>query len=198
MTRSATDWLRSLPSLTGIPPAFDPSDAPDTPEQLFLEWISAASEAGVAEPHAMTLATVDRDGFADARTLILKDVDRRGWAFAGHRVSRKSEQLFERPVAALNFWWQPVTRAVRVRGSVIPADADESAADLVARSPAARDGIRPGDWLLWRLVPDRVEFWQGSVDRRHLRLVYERAGEGWTRRIATGHTDTHQSGETNA
>ena len=59
------------------------------------------------------------------------------------------------------------------------ATAEESAADLAARSAAARDGIEPGGWVLWRLVPDRVEFWQGSSDRRHLRTIYRRTAEGW-------------------
>lgn len=195
MTTSPADWLRGLPSLTGTPPDPDPAAVPDDPETLFVEWIVGAVQAGVPEPHAMTLATVDAEGAPDARTVILKDVGSRGWAFAGHRASRKAEQLAARPVAALDFWWQPVMRAVRVRGSVVQADAADGAADLAARSPAARDGIAPEDWLLWRLVPDRVEFWQGAVDRRHLRLVYERAVVGWTHRIATGHTEPHQSGE---
>lgn len=92
----------------------------------------------------MTLATVDAEGIPDARTLILKEVSARGWAFAGHRSSAKGQQLAAQPAAALNFWWQPLVRAVRVRGRVEQASADESAADLAARSPAAREGIAPG------------------------------------------------------
>jgi pyridoxamine 5'-phosphate oxidase len=61
----------------------------------------------------------------------------------------------------------------------VEASAEESAADLAARSAAARDGIGPGEWVLWRLVADRVEFWQGSPDRRHLRTIYRRTDDGW-------------------
>ncbi|MGF6823330.1 pyridoxamine 5'-phosphate oxidase [Microbacterium sp. ZKA21] len=198
MTASSAEWLRSQPTLTGTPPALDPSALPDVPERLFLEWLSAAIEAGVPEPLAMTLATVAADGIPDARTLIIKDVDRRGWAFAGSRASRKGEQLSLHPAAALNFWWQPVMRAVRVRGRIVEADAEESAADLAARSPSARAGIGPGEWVLWRVVPERVEFWQGAVDRRHTRIVYERTGESWTHRIVIGHTDNPPNGEISA
>ncbi|WP_368660514.1 pyridoxine 5'-phosphate oxidase C-terminal domain-containing protein [Corynebacterium sp.] len=28
-------------------------------------------------------------------------------------------------------------------------------------------------WRLWRLVPERIEFWQGSTDRRHQRVIRE-------------------------
>lgn len=172
-------WLRVQPTLTGAAPAFDAGAAPEDPVTLFREWLRAAAGAGVAEPHAMTLATVDADGIPDARTLILKDVGAEGWAFAGTTSSRKGRQLAVHPAAALTFWWQPVLRAVRVRGPVAEASRADSLADLAARSPAAREDVDPDEWALWRVVPTRVEFWQGSIDRRHLRLVYEREDGRW-------------------
>lgn len=181
METTPAAWLRARPALTGSAPALHPGSVPDDPLALFLNWITTAAEAGVAEPHAATLATVDADGVPDSRTLILKDVDERGWAFAGPRSSAKGQQLAANPAAALNFWWQPVLRAVRVRGPVREAASDESAADLAARSAAARAGVAEGDWVLWRIVPSRIEFWQGSTDRRHTRIVYTRDGSGWLR-----------------
>lgn len=174
-------WLRALPVLTGSAPALHPESVPDDPLALFLNWITTAAENGIPEPHAATLATVDAEGVPDARTLILKDVDERGWAFAAPRSSAKGRQLATVPAAALNFWWQPIARAVRVRGPVREASAAESAADLAARSPAARAGVAEGDWALWRIVPTRIEFWQGRRDRRHVRIVYTRAAAGWRR-----------------
>ncbi|WP_136052476.1 pyridoxamine 5'-phosphate oxidase family protein [Microbacterium sp. K36] len=178
-------WLRALPTLTGVAPPLRLADLPDDPVLLFQDWVRAAAAAGVAEPHAATLATVDADGMPDARTLILKDVDARGWAFAGARSSGKAAQLDAHPSAALNFWWQPQRRAVRVRGTVHEASAAESAADLAARSASARAGLGPGDWVLWRVVPTRVEFWQGASDRTHTRIVYDVVGRGW-RHTVTG------------
>ncbi|OZB81037.1 MAG: pyridoxamine 5'-phosphate oxidase [Microbacterium sp. 13-71-7] len=186
MDTTPAAWLRERPSLTGTPPALHPDAVPDDPLALFLNWITAAAEAGVAEPHAATLATADADGTPDARTLILKDVDERGWAFAGTRSSAKGRQLAVNPAAALNFWWQPVLRAVRVRGPVVEAPAGESAADLAARSAAARAGVADGDWVLWRIVPNRIEFWQGATDRRHTRIVYTREGDRWLRSWSGG------------
>lgn len=69
----------------------------------------------------------------------------------------------------------PQARAIRVRGPVEEATREETEADLAGRSPAARALVAPGDWRVWRLRPDRVEFWQGSPDRNHLRIVYTRA-----------------------
>jgi pyridoxamine 5'-phosphate oxidase len=183
---SVTSWLRALPTLQGQAPALSLADLPPDPDSLFLSWIRHAAAAGVAEPHAATLATVGEDGVPDARTLVLKGVNGRGWAFAGPRSSRKGGQLARNPVAALAFWWQPLVRAVRVRGNVEEASAADSRADLAARSASARADVAEGDWVLWRLRPTRVEFWQGAVDRRHARVVYERSEADWARSVESG------------
>lgn len=183
------EWLRGRHALTGIATHWDLGALPDDPNALFAAWLRAAAEDGVPEPHTVTLATVDADGLPDARTLILKRIDDRGWAFAGTRSSRKGAQLAASPAAALNFWWQPQVRAVRVRGRVVEATLEESAADLAARSPAAQAEIEDGDWVLWRIIPTRIEFWQGSRDRRHTRVVFDAVDGGWSRTIIGGSAD---------
>jgi len=186
VTTETAALLRAIPSLTGTSPELRLDRLPPEPVQLFREWLQTALDRRVPEPHAATLATVDSAGMPDARTLVLKDVDEHGWAVAGTASSAKGSQLAANPAAALDFWWQPLVRAVRVRGPVIRASAEDSAADLAARSVAARADVEPGDWILWRIRPVRVEFWQGSVDRRHVRIVYTADGDAWRRDIVGG------------
>jgi pyridoxamine 5'-phosphate oxidase len=130
--------LRRLPSLAGPLPEFDPDAAPADPDRQFERWLGDAIEAGVVEPHAMALSTVDPTGRPSARVLILKSLVDGRWAFASGAGSRKGKELANTPWAALTFYWPALGRQVRVRGAVEAADAEASAADFLARSPGAR------------------------------------------------------------
>src|SRR3984885_3349674 len=132
------DLLRGLPVFDRRLPAFDTEAVPAEPSALFLAWLHEAIDAGVSEPHAMTLSTVDAEGRPDARVLILKDVDPDGWQFATATVSAKGSQLAATPHAALSFHWREVGRQVRVRGQVAPADPSVSAADFLAKPGGSR------------------------------------------------------------
>lgn len=142
--------LRRLGVFAGDLPPFDPARLPDDPIDLFVVWIGAAIDAGVPEPHAMTLATADADGAPSARVVILKDVHDGGWEFATDARSRKAVDLGVNPRGAANFYWQPQARQVRLRGPVLDRGPQVSAADFHSRSPASRAAalaVRPGEPL---------------------------------------------------
>lgn len=130
--------LRAIRVFDGELPKFDLTDVPDEPTALFTEWLLAAVDAGVPEPHAVVLSTVDGAGRPDARVLVLRDVDEQGWWFASSSTGPKGAQLAGTPLAALTFYWPGMARQVRVRGEVRRASAEDSARDFLARGPAGR------------------------------------------------------------
>ncbi|MBE3015738.1 pyridoxal 5'-phosphate synthase [Microbispora sp. NEAU-D428] len=136
---SIRDLLRGLPVFDAELPGFDVDAAPSDPVALFVEWLTSAVEAGVREPHAMSLATADAGGRPSSRVLICKDLGADGtWYFATSAGSRKGRELAATPYAALAFYWPEQGRQIRVRGTAFAADAQRSAADFLARSPGAR------------------------------------------------------------
>jgi pyridoxamine 5'-phosphate oxidase len=120
-------------------------DVPDVDADPIVQWhrwYDAAVVAGVVEPNAMTVSTVDEDGTPDARIVLVRGADARGFAFYTNYDSAKSRQLAARPVAAAVFGWLDLHRQVRVRGTVdrVP---DAESDDYFASRPR---GSQLGAW----------------------------------------------------
>lgn len=110
---------------------------PDPLVQL-RRWLDEAIAADLAEPTAITLATVDASGMPDARIVLLRGMDERGvWWFTNRR-SVKGRQVAANPVAALVAHWQPMERQVRLRGRVQLLSDAESDAYFASRPRASR------------------------------------------------------------
>ena len=120
--------------------ALDRADLPDDPLGLFQSWFADAQGAGVAEPNAMTLATVGPDGRPSARIVLLKGADARGFAFYTNHESRKGRELDAHPFAALVFWWGPLERQVRIEGRAERVPGDEADAYYASRPRGSRLG----------------------------------------------------------
>ncbi len=123
---------------------FDTSDVPDTPQELFGQWLDRAIALDVAEPQVMTLSTIDAEGEPDARMVVLLDVNEQGWHFAASTLSPKGQQLGTTPRAALTFYWPDLAQQVRLRGPVLPLAAEASVADFFRRPERSRAAILAG------------------------------------------------------
>jgi pyridoxamine 5'-phosphate oxidase len=84
-------------------------------EQL-ARWLAEATDAGLAEPNAMVLATADSAGRASSRTVLCKGLDERGVVFYSNHTSAKGHQLRDTHWASATFPWYPLQRQVHVRG----------------------------------------------------------------------------------
>ena len=71
------------------------------PIALFQTWLQEAVDAGLKEPSAMTVATVNPDGHPDARVVLLKGLDERGFVFFTNMESPKARALGRDSRAAL-------------------------------------------------------------------------------------------------
>ncbi|CAN5559702.1 pyridoxamine 5'-phosphate oxidase [soil metagenome] len=116
------------------------------PMSQWQRWHDEAYAAGVAEPNAIVLATVDTTSEAattatpDARILLVRGADHRGFTFFTNYRSVKSRQLATAPVAAGVFSWLDLHRQVRVRGAITDVDAAESDEYFASRPRASQIG----------------------------------------------------------
>ena len=88
------------------------------PMQQFQTWLAQAKVAGLVEPTAMALATVDADQKPSVRMVLLKGMHEGSLCFYTHYDSRKARALAGNPFAAATFWWDKLERSVRFEGSI--------------------------------------------------------------------------------
>lgn len=117
---------------------------PDPLVQL-ARWLADAVDAGLDEPTAVTLATVDASGAPDARIVLLRGIDERGVSWFTNRRSPKGQQVAANPVAAIVAHWQPMERQVRLRGRVELLTDPESDLYFASRPRASRLGAWASD-----------------------------------------------------
>lgn len=82
--------------------------------------------------------------------------------------------------AQLGAWASPQSRPVTDRAVL-----ERAYVEVEERFAGRPEVPRPPHWGGWRVVPERVEFWQGRPGRMHDRLRFTRAqdatGTGWQR-----------------
>jgi pyridoxamine 5'-phosphate oxidase len=132
------------------------------PHRQFEEWFRAAVAAGVPEPNAMTLATVDARGRPAARIVLLKDHDDRGFTFYTNYESRKGRELATRPYAALVFFWVELERQIRIEGSV--EEVDGATADAYFRKRPRLSRLAAWASAQSTPLPDRATLEAGFED----------------------------------
>jgi pyridoxamine 5'-phosphate oxidase len=94
---------------------------------LLRKWLADAESAGVAEPNAMVVGTVDVEGRPATRSVLCKSVDDNGITFFTNYDSAKGEELASTPYASATFPWFLLGRQVHVRGQVTKVSAEVTA-----------------------------------------------------------------------
>jgi pyridoxamine 5'-phosphate oxidase len=140
------------------------STAGEDPIALFQLWFSQALAAELAEPNAMSLATVSADGRPSVRVVLLKRFDESGFTFFTNYESRKGRELAANPQAALAFWWHEFERQVRVEGRVAKVSPAESDEYFALRPLGSRIGA-------WASAQSEVIADRDALDRRFAELA---------------------------
>ncbi len=140
------------------------------PVAQFRTWLSEAHSAGLAEPNAMTLATVGPDGQPSARIVSLNHADNDGFMFYTSYRSSKGRELSTNPRAALVFHWPEIGRQVRITGMVEQTDRADAEAHFAVQPRDAQLSA----WASWQSseIADR-EFLDARVTK-----VEQRFGHG--------------------
>jgi pyridoxamine 5'-phosphate oxidase len=113
------------------------------PLRQFQKWFREALDAGIREPNAMVLATVEPRGHPSTRTMLLKGADERGFSFFTNYQSRKGRDLASNPHASVTFPWLELERQVCIEGTVTRLSREESQEYYNARPR----GSRLGAWV---------------------------------------------------
>jgi pyridoxamine 5'-phosphate oxidase len=161
--------------------------------------VATSTPDGRASARFVLMKQIDRRGFlffTDARSPKGKDLRMNAYAaavFYWHRTGKqvRIEGRVERASdAEVDAYWE-----TRPRSSRIAALASRQSARIVSRRELltevrrlkrtlrGRSVPRPGAWVGFRIVADRIEIWSRRVHRLHYRELFVRRGSRWEHRL---------------
>ena len=108
----------------------------------FSQGFDQAVAAGIPEPTAMMLSTVNEHSRPVSRVVLLKSWDANGFVFYTNTQSRKGRHLAANPSASLLFWWRENEQQVLIEGRAERVS-DEEADTYFASRPR---GSQIGAW----------------------------------------------------
>jgi pyridoxamine 5'-phosphate oxidase len=160
--------------------------------------LATADADGAPDARTVLMKGYDASGFvfvtsyASAKGAELAVNPRAALVFPWHALQRqvRVQGAVERiGDAASDALWDPRPRAAQLAAvASVQSTVVESREELVERvrlldeETGAGPVPRPPIWGGYRVIPERVEFWQGGVDRLHDRLAFLRddeEGGGW-------------------
>ena len=121
------------------------ADLGNDPWATLESWVQQAVDAGIQDPTAFHLTTLDRDGFPHGRVVLLRDTRQGELVFYTNYQSEKGQDLLANPKAGATFFWPHADRQIRIRGTVTKVAASESDAYFASRPVASRLGAWASD-----------------------------------------------------
>ena len=104
-----------------------------SPIRQLEAWLEQAVNAGLKDPTAMVLATVDEAGLPWQRIVLLKGLSHGGFVFYTNYGSAKAAAIAHNPRVSLLFPWNELDRQVIIGGRVEKMSMAESASYFLTR-----------------------------------------------------------------
>lgn len=147
----------------------DFANPPSNPVTEMRRWFAEAFQLPLANPNAMSLATVDADGTPSVRTVLMKAFDENGVVFFTNRQSAKGMAIAHCSIVEALFHWDLLERQIRVKGRCTQVPDDVSDAYFTTRPMESRIGAWASDQS--RPLPSRE-----VLDQRILSVILQHAG----------------------
>lgn len=131
-------WLYAIPCVTK---PLHPEDLNPDPFAQVEAWMAFSKKAGLPEPNAMSVCSVDASGQPSQRMVLLKKMSpERGLFFFTNYGSRKATELEAHPQTSLLFHYHILQRQIRVTGRAERATREESEAYFRTRARSSQLG----------------------------------------------------------
>ena len=88
------------------------------PMRLFKRWYQEAFEKQCISPNSMTIGTVGNDLMPSSRIVYMKELVEEGLIFYTNYESKKANDMAENPQVSALFYWDELSRQIRVQGVV--------------------------------------------------------------------------------
>ena len=105
--------LRRSYSMSGL----SRSDLTEKPITLFEKWLQDAIDAGLYDPNAMVVSTVNKEGQPHSRIVLLKNYDENSLVFFTNLGSKKAHDISDNPKVSILFPWYFLERQVIFTGT---------------------------------------------------------------------------------
>lgn len=181
------------------------NDLPKNPITLFSNFFNIIENNKFErESNAMSLSTVDINGFPSTRVVLLKKYSELGFVFFTNYNSQKGKDILNNPNVCLSFYWPSTEQQVIIKGLASKVSESESNTYFNSRPEGSKLGAivsnqsevilsreflynkldnlkksneelkRPENWGGFIVKPFLIEFWQGKDNRLHDRIVYKK------------------------